>query len=194
MALPCSAQLVVAGIALASASTGALALERAPAATANDLDFTGRRLEFVASLMSGHVVLQSGLRADGSVYRHILSKECPLRGESEVHRLARIRAVSDATRANWLAYFTKLADLDGSDRVSAKEAKAFKDAIYYGMTAAQLADVKTFEKFEELMDDDDGVVAAALERYPGLREAAERDGMTGLPELPDQFRRPNPAP
>jgi hypothetical protein len=34
----------------------------------------------------------------------------------------------------------------------------------------------------------------ALERYPGLREAAERDGMTSLPVLPEQFRRPNPAP
>jgi hypothetical protein len=147
-------------------------------------------LDFPASVLSGHAVLRSGRKPDGSIYRHILSAECPIPGETESARLARVRALSDTRKAEWRAYFAKLADVDRSGVVTPEEARALKRAVYYGITAAQLADIKTFEELDALMDDDDGVLAAALELYPIIQEATERDGVKGLPRLPPQFLRP----
>jgi len=65
--------------------------------------------------------------------------------------------------------------------------------MYFGLTAAQLAEVKSLGELEELLNEDSGVVPAALEGYSVLQAAAERDGMTGLPRLPKQFRRPSPG-
>jgi hypothetical protein len=151
-------------------------------------------VNFIARVMSGHAVIRSGFEPDGRVFRFITSGYAPLRGETDAQRKARIAEISDEKWQTWLDRFAELADTDGSGVVDTREGKALKDAVYYGLTAAQLSEVKTFERFEELMDDDEDVVAAALERYPSVQEAAEREAIGALPRLPDQFRRPNPAP
>ncbi len=152
-----------------------------------------RDLGFIAKVMSGHLVIQTKIKPDGSVSRSILSGQCPVSGESKEGRAARIRAISEKTRATWLAYFAKLADSDRSGFVSSEEGRAFKDRIYFALTAAQLNEVKSLEELEALLNEDSGVVPAALEGYPALQAAAERDGMMGLPKLPEQFRRPSPG-
>jgi len=156
-------------------------------------DAAARHLDFIARVMSGHVVIQTRIKPDGSVSRSILSGQCPVSGESKEGRAARIRAISEETRATWLAYFAKLADSDRSGFVSSEEGRTFKDRMYFGLTAAQLAEVKSLGELEELLNEDSGVVPAALEGYSVLQAAAERDGMTGLPRLPKQFRRPSPG-
>ena len=149
------------------------------------------RVDLAARVLSGHAVLVSGFKPDGTVFRFITSGYAPLYGETDAQRKARLAGITDEKWERWLAYLARLADADGSGVVDAQEGKALKDTVYFGITAAQLSKVKSFEVFEDLMDEDEGVVAAALERYPALQAAAERDGMLGLPRLPDHLRRPN---
>jgi hypothetical protein len=150
------------------------------------------KLRFVASVMSGHAVIRVKRKADGSLSRSILGAACPLPGEAASDRSARLQAVSEAKREEWLTYFKKLADADGSGFVNSAEGETFERRLHLAFTVAQVPDVKSLDVLAELLDEDRDQLAEDLAAYPKLHATAERDGMKGLPSIPEQLQ-PAPA-
>jgi hypothetical protein len=142
-------------------------------------------------VLSGHAVVRFRWTAEGALRRDILSAACPVPEETPDERLLRLGALSEEKRDLWFSYLSVLADSDGSGSVSTAEGELFERRAFTGLTAARLSDLQSAAQLAQFIEEDPLLVAEDLAAYDAIQQAAERDGIHGLPALPSALKGPS---
>jgi hypothetical protein len=132
----------------------------------------------VASILSGSSTFRAMRTEDGTLGRsHGSPDDSNLGGE----RLKEVRARRAAKHEAWTEYLKERADTDGSGFVSTKEGWDLRRRIETVLVAAQLRP-GSFEELQEAIPDASEEDLAA---YAAMRAEAARQGLEGMPALPE---------
>ena len=96
-------------------------------------------------------------------------------------------ALEDARQDVWAGYLKQVADADGSGFVSTTEARELRTCVELAYLLAQMAKVPTLAELAQSLNEPVAQVTADLAAYLKLRDRTIRDGMKGLPDLPQEF-------
>jgi hypothetical protein len=145
-------------------------------------------IQTAASLASRASILEAKLSPDGkSLGRSYTSAYCPKPGaDPETVRAAREKTA--AKMKVWVDFFKKAADTDGSGFVSTHEGWALRERVELGILAPQVEDVDSVDGLVELLHQDRAQVVEELAAYAKLREGAAKEGLEGMPEVPEYLR------
>jgi hypothetical protein len=139
-------------------------------------------VRMVASILSGGTTFQATPSPDGSMGR---SYGGPLESNlkrSEMQAVRRARAVS---LEGWTEFLKDHADTDGSGFVSTKEGAALRRRVETALIAVQLRP----GSIEQLSDavPEASQVEGDLAAYGAMRAEAVRQGLQGMPRLPENL-------
>jgi len=143
-------------------------------------------VRMVAGILSGSTTFRATPTPDGSVGRSYGSPEdSQLRWEEKV----KVRTTRVANAEAWTEFFKDQADTDGSGFVSTQEGMALRRQVETGLVAVQLRPAS----IEQLYDagPEASKVEADLAAYAVMRAEAAKQGLEGMPALPEGL---NPAP
>jgi hypothetical protein len=144
-------------------------------------------VRMVAGILSGSTTFRATPTPDGSVGRSYGSPENPDLRREEKFKILRTR---EANREAWTEFLKDYADTDDSGFVSTPEGMALRRQVETGLVAAQLRPV-SIEELYDAVPEEASKVEADLAAYAAMRAEAAKQGLEGMPALPEGL---NPAP
>jgi len=141
-----------------------------------------------ASIVSGASVLTAKPSSDGkSIGRSYTSALCFRPGVDDEKAKA-LREKIEAERQVWIDFFKKAADTDGSGFVSSKEGWELRERVELGILAPQIEQAENVDELVELLHQKRDQLVEGLTAYAQLRQGAAKEGLEGLPEIPEYLR------
>ena len=132
-----------------------------------------------AGILSGSAHFKATRAADGTLGR---SYGGPVSTGATSLEEQRARLARNAASESWGDFLQVQADTDGSGFVSTKEGQALRRMIETAVTAAQLK-ITSIDELAKLMPATD--IEEDLAAYSMLRTQALREGLDGMPALPE---------
>jgi hypothetical protein len=137
-------------------------------------------VRMVAGILSGSTTFRATPTPDGSASRSYGSPDdSKLRTEQKV----KARTTRVAKAEAWMAFFKDQADTDRSGFVSTEEGMALRRQVETGLVAVQLR-AATIEEIYDAAPEE-SKVEADLAAYAAMRAEAAKQGLEGMPALPD---------
>ncbi len=137
-------------------------------------------VRMVASILSGSTTFRATPTPDGSMGRSYGSPgDSNLRGEEKVE----VRTTRVAKAGAWTEFFKDQADTDGSGFVSTEEGMALRRQVETALVAVQLGPASVEKLYDAVPEA--SKVEADLAAYAAMRAEAARQGLEGMPALPE---------
>ena len=136
-------------------------------------------VRMAAGILSGNANFKATRAADGSLGRSYGGPDSPEPASLDELRARRDRA---AARESWSDFLQVHADADGSGFVSTKEGLAIRRIVETAVAAVQLK-ITSIDEMAKLVSAAD--LEEDLAAYAALRTQALKEGLDGIPALPE---------